>query len=187
MLFSPVFNFVVAKHFIHKHRVTYQHQLDNRGILTQMNEPQVHLLMLRNTFTSLELQMKNGFERLYVLNLQLKFHDLSLILAKPDLAITAPHEAFPSMHPVINPAVIIELLSPYNEREKKFKQYCEIASLREYVRIETDRYLVEHLVRQPGMEWTCSQIENWEETVPLVSIDAHLSLADVYKNCKDCL
>jgi len=170
-----------AKSFLLTRQVTYQGQL-KKGIVSHVPDNQVQPRILKNTFNSLLLQLKPGY-RLYVLNLHTKVRYFRFS-TEPDLAITAPHPAgFP--HPLrLNPVVIIEVLCQDDERDSKFEQYRQIASLCEYVRIEPERYLIEHFVKQPSNEWTVSQIENEEEQVYLASIDGHLSLAAVYDKVK---
>jgi len=166
-----------AKSFFLTRQVTYQGQLKS-GIVSYVPDNHVQPRILKNTFTSLLIQLKSGY-RLYVLNLHTKVRYFRFS-TEPDLAITAPHPAgFP--HPLrLNPVVIIEVLCQDDERDSKLKQYRQIASLCEYVRIEPERYLIEHFVKQPSNEWTVSQIENGEDQVYLASIDSHLSLAAVY-------
>ena len=54
---------------------------------------------------------------------------------------------------LLNPVVIIEVLSPSTElydRRKKFRMYKEIPSLKEYVLVSQDELLVERFARQPN-------------------------------------
>ena len=171
------FCFRPAKSFLITRKVTYQGQLKS-GIVSHVPDNQVQQRILKNTFTSLLIQLKPEY-RLYVLNLQTKVRYFRFS-TEPDLAITAPHPAgFP--HPArLNPVVIIEVLCQDDERDSKLKQYRQIACLCEYVRIEPERYLIEHFVKQSGNEWKVSQIENEEDRIYLASIDGYLSLAAVY-------
>ena len=56
---------------------------------------------------------------------------------------------------LVNPVVIIEVLSPSTEawdRGTKFLSYRGLSSLREYVLVSQDRRLIEHYVRQSGFD-----------------------------------
>jgi len=166
-----------AKSFLLTRQVTYQGQL-KRGVVSHVPDNQVQPRILKNTFNSLLLQLKSEYS-LYVLNLHTKVRYFRFS-TEPDLAITAPHPASFPYQERLNPVVIIEVLCQDDQRDSKFEQYRQIASLCEYVRIEPERYLIEHLVKQPGNEWKVSQIEKEEDELYLASIDGHLSLAVVY-------
>jgi len=162
-------------------QVTYRGQL-KRGIISHVPDNQVPQQILKNTFTSLLLQLK-AESCLHVLNLQTKIRYFRYS-TEPDLAITAPRPASLSQPDRLNPVVIIEVLCQNDKLDFKLKQYRQIASLCEYVRIKPERYLIEHFVKQPGDEWKVSQIENEKDEVYLASIDCHLSLAAVYDQVK---
>jgi len=175
------FCFRPAEFVLLMRQVTYQNRLKD-GILKHMRENLVQQQILKNTFTSLLIQLKSK-SRLYVLNLHTKVRYFR-VSTEPDLAITEPHPIrFP--HPErLNPLVIIEVLCQDDQRDFKFKQYRQIASLCEYVRIEPERYLIEHFVKQPSNEWKMSQIENEGDRLYLASIDCQLLLTAVYNKVK---
>jgi len=166
-----------AKSFLLTRQVTYQGQLKS-GIVSHVPDNQVQQRILKNTFNSLLLQLKAEYS-LYVLNLHTKVRYFRLS-TEPDLAITTLHPIGFPQPDRLNPVVIIEVLCQDDKRDSKFEQYRQIACLCEYVRIEPERYLIEHLVKQPCNEWKVSQIEKREDEVYLASIDSHLSLATVY-------
>ena len=83
---------------------------------------------------------------------------------------------------LLNPIVIIEVLSPSTEgydRGKKFESYQRIASLLEYVLVSQDRPRVEQFLRQPDGRWLYSETSA-EGIIKLTSIDCELSLSDIY-------
>jgi Uma2 family endonuclease len=87
---------------------------------------------------------------------------------------------------LINPIVIVEVLSPSTEsydRGKKFESYQRIASLAEYVLVSQDRQRVEQFLRQPDSRWLYSEISA-AGVIKLTSIDCELSLADIYETVK---
>ncbi len=83
---------------------------------------------------------------------------------------------------LLNPTVIIEVLSPTTEsydRGAKFAHYRRLPSLKEYVLIAQDRVLVERYVRQ-GDDWVFSALDDLDGTLKLVSIDCSIPLRDIY-------
>lgn len=86
---------------------------------------------------------------------------------------------------LVNPKVIIEVLSPTTEafdRGEKFARYREhLDSLTDYVVVAQDRALVEHFARQENGQWViAATAANLSDSVVLTSIGCTLRLSDVY-------
>jgi Uma2 family endonuclease len=85
---------------------------------------------------------------------------------------------------LLNPTVIIEVLSESTEdydRSKKFELYRSLKSLVEYVTISSRRVGVERFTRLPDGTWNFGEKTELADTLDLKSIDCHLRLADVYE------
>src|SRR5438552_1831007 len=105
----------------------------------------------------------------------------------PDLVVVCGEAQYLDEHQdvLINPKVIIEVLSPTTEafdRGEKFARYREhLDSLTDYVVVAQSMPLVEHFARQSSGEWviaaTATQLS---ETVALSSIGCTLRLSEVY-------
>jgi Uma2 family endonuclease len=83
---------------------------------------------------------------------------------------------------LLNPQVLIEVLSPSTEaydRGKKFEHYRSFASLREYVLISQDHRLVEHFVRRDASDWTWREFRELTDSLSLVSASAVVPLAQI--------
>lgn len=84
---------------------------------------------------------------------------------------------------LINPLVIIEVLSPSTaayDRGKKFQWYQQIESLREYILIAHDEPVIEQFVRQPSGSWLYTKVEGIEQSVALATVNCNLKLKDIY-------
>ncbi len=85
---------------------------------------------------------------------------------------------------LLNPTVIIEVLSPTTEafdRGEKFLRYrTHIESLTDYVLVSPSRPLIEHFLRQTGEQWLYSSASDVEASLYLASIECHLRLAEIY-------
>jgi Uma2 family endonuclease len=93
-----------------------------------------------------------------------------------------PHFLDGELDTLLNPTVIIEVLSPSTEaydRGLKFAHYRRLASLREYVLVAQDRVLVERYTRQ-GEEWLLTEWGRPEDILRLASIDCDVALHEVY-------
>ena len=83
---------------------------------------------------------------------------------------------------LLNPALIVEVLSPSTEskdRNRKFAAYRRLKSLREYVLISQSEVLVEKYARD-GENWIYTALDNLEDTLQLVSIDCDIPLKEIY-------
>ena len=84
---------------------------------------------------------------------------------------------------LLNPTIIIEVLSPSTEaydRGEKFIHYRRIASLREYVLVAQNTARIERFVRQ-GDFWLLAESAGREASVTLETIGCTLELSDVYR------
>jgi Uma2 family endonuclease len=84
---------------------------------------------------------------------------------------------------LLNPTVIVEVLSPSTEaydRGDKFAHYRRLASLRDYMLIAQDRVLVEHYARQDA-QWVLTEFAGLDDAMPLASIGCVLRLRDIYE------
>lgn len=85
---------------------------------------------------------------------------------------------------MINPALIVEVLSPSTQatdRGEKFFEYQTIASLTDYVLASQDRVSVFHWVRQNDRQWMLTEYTDLSDALTFAALDARLSLADVYR------
>ncbi|MYE78025.1 MAG: Uma2 family endonuclease [Chloroflexi bacterium] len=84
---------------------------------------------------------------------------------------------------LVNPALVVEVLSKstaYRDHGVKLQRYREIPSLEHYLIIEQQRVYVELHSRVDGA-WAQRAFSALEETVPLDSLGASLSLAQIYR------
>ena len=104
----------------------------------------------------------------------------------PDVTILCGKSQFEDTHKdtLLNPTVIIEVLSPSTEaydRGTKFQEYRKIESLQEYILISQDKIWIEHYVRQEASPfWTFSDAGELDASLELTSVGCTLSLAEVY-------
>jgi len=111
---------------------------------------------------------------------------LSGLYAYPDLTVVCGDPLFfeEDANTLLNPTVIIEVLSPSTEgydRGKKFQHYRGLRSLKEYLLISQDTYHIDHFVRQGEIGWLLTEYDGPAATLDLASIDCTLALADVYE------
>lgn len=84
---------------------------------------------------------------------------------------------------ITNPILLIEVLSKSteaNDRGDKFIAYQTIESLREYVLISQDKYLVEQYSKQDDGNWKYLATIGIDSEVTSKSVDQTLKLEDIY-------
>ncbi|MBI5494845.1 MAG: Uma2 family endonuclease [Deltaproteobacteria bacterium] len=104
------------------------------------------------------------------------YPDVSVVCGKVETAEPDPHG-------VLNPVVIVEVLSDGTEaydRGEKFAHYRRLESLREYVLVSQRGPRIEVFRREEG-GWT---LHEWGpgETAHLASVDAALAVDEVYRD-----
>jgi Uma2 family endonuclease len=108
----------------------------------------------------------------------------------PDVTVVCGEPRFDDseLDTLLNPTLVIEVLSPSTEgydRGKKFVYYRTLESLREYVLVAQDEIRVELFTRQGDGHWLLSEAGRVDETISLASIGCELRLADVYERVID--
>ena len=103
----------------------------------------------------------------------------------PDVGVVCEDPRFEDdvFDTLLNPIVIVEVLSPSTEasdRGEKFAHYRQLPSLQEYVLVAQDQIRVEHYRRQER-QWIFTDFEKHDEILPLPSIECELPLQDIYE------
>lgn len=104
----------------------------------------------------------------------------------PDVVIVCGQPQFEDEHQdtILNPIVIMEILSPSTEkydRGKKFQNYRAIPSFTDYILVSQYSCQIEHYQRQSDYQWLLSVYTARDASVYLASVDCTLILDDVYE------
>jgi Uma2 family endonuclease len=86
---------------------------------------------------------------------------------------------------LINPTLIVEVLSPSTERLDrgvKFNKYQQIPTLREYVLVSQEQPFVEVYTHQKGNLWLYASYNGLDAEVSLLSMDGILLTSEIYLN-----
>jgi Uma2 family endonuclease len=103
----------------------------------------------------------------------------------PDLSVVCgPLQFAPGTDDtVVNPTLIIEVLSDSTEaydRGKKFENYRQMPSLREYLLVSQKEPRIEQFIRQENEQWLLREAAGLEATLALPSLEIKISLAEVF-------
>lgn len=142
-----------------------------------------HNLISVNVVAELRAQLRGRPCEAYTGDMRVKVSETGMY-TYPDAVVVCGDPQFEDAHvdTLINPAVIVEVLSPSTEaydRGAKAAHYRRLPLLSDYVLIAQDRVSVEHFVRQ-GEQWLLSEADDLSETLHLASIDCRMALSDLY-------
>ena len=103
----------------------------------------------------------------------------------PDIVVVCGKPQFPDGHTdtLLNPTLIVEVLSPSTEaydRGRKFEHYRSLPSLRQYLLVASERVETELRTRQPDGQWLLSFASKGEDVIDLESVGAHLLVSEIY-------
>ena len=88
---------------------------------------------------------------------------------------------------VINPTVIIEILSPSTkgyDHGEKFQLYRDIPSLKQYILVDTDSLLVESFLLDSSGHWVLFEYKSANDQLLLSQAGVSISLLEIYEGTK---
>ena len=143
-----------------------------------------HNLITMNVSNGLYNQLSERGCRVYVSDMRVGI-GAGVSYFYPDIAVTCDKPRFEddAFDTLTNPQVIVKVLSTSTEsydRGEKFARYRQLESLQEYILISQDQVMVEHYLRQ-GTQWILSEFSSLDKVLPLTSIEAELSLNQIYR------
>jgi Uma2 family endonuclease len=146
---------------------------------------EAHNLIVLNVGAELRAQLKGKSCRVYPSDMRVRI-PRKPSYKYPDVSVVCGQPRFEDDHRdiLLNPLVIVEVLSPSSEsydRGAKFREYRAIDALQEYVLISQEQPLIERYMRQAQTRfWTLSDAAGLDERLVLESIACELALAEVY-------
>lgn len=156
-------------------------------MFTRAGATEQHVLLTGNLFVQLTLRLRGGSCRAYNSDMRVNVSEAGLY-TYPDLSIACGERRFldDRRDTLLNPVVLIEVLSPTTERYDrgaKFELYKALESLREYVLVAQDRMRVERYMREANSnQWGLTLHEEGEAVMVLDSVGCAVTLAEIYRD-----
>jgi len=180
-----------AEEYLGTEREAFErHEWLDGFIYAMAGESPEHSLICANVTAALGIQLKGKPCAVYSPNMKVYARlpadtGLKGLFAYPDCTVVCGEAQFydEQRDVLINPRVVIEVLSPTTERYdrgKKFLRYQQNSSLTDYVMIAQAYASVEHYARRADDSWLYSVTTELTASVALESIECRLPLADVY-------
>lgn len=88
---------------------------------------------------------------------------------------------------LLNPSVIIEILSKSTRKYDqglKFNLYKDIASLQEYILIDSEKVAVQQFIRDEHNNWALTRYQSPEDSFTVKQVNATLSISGVYERTR---
>jgi Uma2 family endonuclease len=161
-------------------------ELVNGQIYAMSGASREHNLIAGNVFGELRSQLKGRPCEAYTSDMRFKVCPTGMY-TYPDVAVACNGPRFEDDHvdTLLNPTVIVEVLSPSTEaydRGEKFAHYRKLDSLSDYVLVSQDKPRVEHFARHPDNPslWAFTEVSGFDGVLRLASIGCEVSLSDIY-------
>jgi Uma2 family endonuclease len=176
-----------VQEYLQNERIAVEkHEFRDGEILMMPGGTAKHSLITANIICEIGNRLKGKPCRLYESNLRIgiprrrifTYPDASVICGPPQ-----PDPNDPAGETMINPRLIIEVLSPTTEaydRGEKFNGYRDLDSLAEYVLVSQETPRVETFFRQDHGTWLLSPVSGLDSTVKLRSLEIELPLREVF-------
>lgn len=161
-----------------------RHEYLKGEVFAMSGASRAHNLIAQNTSRMLGNQIEDRPCEVYQSDMRVKIQATGLY-TYPDIVVVCDSPEFEDLEldTLINPTVIIEVLSASTEkydRGKKFQHYRSITTLQEYILISQEMIQVEQYVRQKD-QWGLRDFGVNEAILNLTSIGCSIQLSDIYR------
>jgi Uma2 family endonuclease len=164
-----------------------KHEFYDGEVFAMAGASQVHNIIAVNTSGAFGNALRDSPCRVYAVDMRLKCP--TGLYTYPDvLIVCGQSEVVEDEHrdTLLNPKVIIEILSPSTEaydRGKKFEHYRRIPTLQAYILISQDRTHVEHFERVEGRaKWVLTETDGTDAILDVPLLGIKVELAEIYRD-----
>ena len=168
-------------------KATTKSEYINGQIYAMSGASREHNLITMNISNRLYIQFIERDCEVYASDMRVKVSPTGAY-TYPDVVVVCDEPRFEdtSFDSLLNPTVLVEVLSPSTEaydRGEKFAYYRQLDSLQEYVLVSQNCVRVEHYLRQ-GEQWLLTELSALDDQLYLASIECELSLREIYAKVK---
>jgi Uma2 family endonuclease len=174
----------VEEYLAFEEKSDQKHEFFDGEIFDMAGASERHALILASTSALLYMQVRNRPCKVYSNDLRVRVNQ-ARHYTYPDIIVVCGEAQIERVRgdTLLNPTVIIEVLSPSTEnydRTQKFQSYRTLESLQEYVLISQDSIHIEHYTRDID-HWRVVDLTQPEDVLTLTSIDCTLSVSEIYE------
>ncbi len=178
---KPIYN--AEEYLALEESADYRSQFYYGEIFAMAGASRRHNTVAMNTASNLHFQLRTRPCEIYQNDMRVKvFTDF---YTYPDIEIVCGEPQIEKKHGenLLNPLVIIEVLSPSTEkfdRGEKARLYRLMPSLEEYILISQDKTHIEHFVRQANGGWLLTELSEMSDVLELPTVSCQVNLSDIY-------
>lgn len=161
----------------------HKSELINGRICAMAGAGEPHVVATGNVFAELRAQFRGRSCLVYSSEMRVRVNATGLY-TYPDVVAVCGEPVFLDDHrdTLLNPTVIVEILSPSTEaydRGEILEHYGRLPSIRDILFVSQDRVRVEHFVRETG-GWHFTEYTHLADEVQIDSIEAALAVREIY-------
>lgn len=183
MSVQPKHRYTVTEYLESERSSDIRHEYLDGELYAMGGASYLHTVVAGNLARVLGNQLLDKPCRVSLADLRVKV-DLSGLYTYPDIAVVCgPARLEQPGDTLLNPAVIVEVLSDSTEaydRGKKFDHYRSIGSLTDYLLVSQDRYQIERFAREAAGRWIYSVASGSDASMAIESIGCVLALREVF-------
>jgi Uma2 family endonuclease len=181
------YNYLSAEEYLETERkAAEKHELMNGKIITMQRASLKHNRIVANLIAEIHGLLKGKKCDVFPSDMRVNipspnsfcYPDVTIVCGKPELL----DEHFDNL---LNPSVIIEVLIPSTEsydRGNKFFTYRQIASLKEYILVDTSAISIQTIVKKDDGLWKFETINDPAASLTIATIEQQILLRDIYSN-----
>jgi Uma2 family endonuclease len=181
------YNYLSAEEYLEAERKALEkHELMNGKIITMQGASLNHNRIVKNLISAIDAKLKGSSCEVFPSDLRVNipstnsfcYPDLTIVCGKPELL----DEHFDNL---LNPSVIVEVLSPSTEsydKGNKFFTYQQIPSLKEYILVDTSATSIQTIVKKDDGLWKFETINEPTASLTITTIEQQILLSDIYYN-----
>lgn len=175
----------VAEYLVSERRRPEKHEFFDGEIYLQAGASIAHNLITANIIGVLHQQLRASSCTVLPSDMRVRTPRRRQYMY-PDATIICGSPIFDDEYhdTIVNPIVIIEVLSPSTEqydRGRKFQAYRTLSTLQEYLLISQMMMRVEHFKRQNDTMWLMIEYTHPDQAIELSSVGCTLPLAELYE------
>ena len=176
-----------AEYLALERKATMKNEYFDGQIYAMSGASRAQNLIVANLLSALHTQLSERDCEVYANDMRVKI-DVTGLYTYPDVLVVCDEPRFEdaSLDTLLNPTVLVEVLSPSTEaydRGEKFSHYRHLESLQEYVLVAQNCIRVEHYLRQEE-KWLLTEFDESVDLFRLPSINCELSTREIYAKVK---
>ena len=186
---TPVLNYISEQEYLEAERKAFEKHEYYKGEIFAMSGASFnHNKIFSKIFVDLGSKLKGKNCNPFGSDLRIQIPANSLY-TYPDISIICGEieSTDDKFDTAVNPAVIIEILSPSTrdyDKGSKFTLYRDIETLKEYILVDSTNISVEKFIRNADNSWQLTEYKLLTDVFSISTVDLKITLSDIYEGVK---